>query len=48
MLDDSRKLEQVNNDFLSKMKDMEEKIIDLPEPSVGKETLKKQKIEFKV
>ena len=48
MLEDSRILEQVNSDFLSKIVEMELKIGNLPEPSVGKETLKKQRIEFKV
>ena len=48
MLDESRKLEEVNSDFLGKIVDMESKIENLPEQSVGKDTLKKQKIEFKV
>lgn len=48
MMEESRKLEEVNSDFLSKIEDMEKKIGNLPEPSVGKDTLKKQKTEFKV
>lgn len=48
MLDESRKLEEVNSDFLSKIVDMEQKIDSLPEQSCGKDTLRKQKIEFKV
>ena len=48
MLDESRKLEEVNSDFLSKIVDMEDKIENLPERGMGKDTLKKQKIEFKV
>lgn len=48
MLNESRKLEEVNSDFLSKIVDMEDKIENLPERAAGKDTLKKQKIEFKV
>jgi len=48
MLDESRKLEEVNNDFLGKIVDMENKIDNLPEQSLGRETLRKQKTEFKV
>ena len=48
MLDESRKLKEVNNDFLGKIVEMENKIDNLPEQSSGKETLRKQKIEFKV
>lgn len=48
MLNESRKLEEVNSDFLSKIVDMEDKIESLPERGAGKDTLKKQKIEFKV
>ena len=48
MVDESRKLKEVNNDFLGKIIEMENKIDNLPEQSSGKETLRKQKIEFKV
>ncbi len=48
MADESRKLKEVNNDFLGKIIEMEKKIDNLPEQSSGKETLRKQKIEFKV
>lgn len=48
MLEESQKLEEVNNDFLGKIEDMEKKIENLPEKGVGKDTLKKQKTEFKV
>ena len=48
MLEESRKLDEVNSDFLSKIADMEEKIESLPERGVGKDTLKKQNLEFKV
>ena len=48
MLNESRKLEEVNSDFLGKIVDMEDKIEALPERGAGKDTLKKQKTEFKV
>jgi hypothetical protein len=48
MLNESRKLELINNDFLEKISEMEHKVECLPEPSLGKDTLRKQKTEYKV
>lgn len=48
MLNESSKLEQINSDFLNRISDMESKVECLPEPSFGKDTLRKQKTEYKV
>ncbi len=48
MLNESLKLEQINSDFLNRIADMEKKVQGLPEPSFGKDTLRKQKTEYKV
>jgi hypothetical protein len=48
MLEECRNLDKFNNDFADRISEIEEKIHGLPEPSLGKDTLKRQKTEYKV
>ena len=47
MLNECRKLEQINYEFTNRITEMEEKLINLPSLGHGVETLKKQKNEYK-
>jgi F0F1-type ATP synthase gamma subunit len=47
MLNECRKLEQINYEFTNRISEMEEKITNLPSLGHGIETLKKQKSEYK-
>ena len=47
MLSDCRRLDQINNDFLNRIVEMEQKVETLPDLTYGKDTLKKQKTEYK-
>jgi hypothetical protein len=48
MLDDSRHLDKLNSEFSDRVGEIEQKMQGLPEPSLGKDTLKRQKTEYKV
>lgn len=48
MLNECRKLEQINNEFANRIQEIEQKVESLPNLSFGKDTLKRQKSEYKV
>ena len=48
MLDECRHLDKLNSEFSDRVYEIEQKMQGLPEPSLGKDTLKRQKTEYKV
>lgn len=49
MLNECKKLEQINNEFSNRIYEVEKKVDTFPIlPSFGKDTLKRQRIEYKV
>lgn len=48
MFNECIKLNEVNDEFMTKIIEMEQKVECLPELAFGKDTLKKQKTDFKV
>jgi hypothetical protein len=48
MLEECRHLDRLNTEFSDRVNEIEQKMQGLPEPSLGKDTLKRQKTEYKV
>lgn len=48
MLNECQTLEQINMDFMERINEIEQKVDSFPELTFGKDTLKKQKTEYKV
>lgn len=47
-MSDCKHLNSVYDEFLTKISGMEQKVDSLPELAIGKDTLKKQKTDYKV
>ena len=48
MLKECQTLDQINMDFIERINEIEQKVDSFPELTFGKDTLKKQKTEYKV
>jgi hypothetical protein len=48
MFNECQKLESINTEFMNRIIEIEQKVDGLPELTFGKDTLRKQKTEYKV